>query len=122
MDAISATASAQDYSPLPPILLIGQSPAAVERGRRIAAASNLRLAEVAFFEEAPERIRQQARAAALWIEIENDCGRDLDAVLAAANSEVEDGRCPAVIAAPLDLLDPVAAQVSNSVQLVHGGG
>jgi len=121
MDAISAAASEQNYTSLPPILLIGQSPAAVERARRTAAASNLRLAEVASFEEAPERIRQQARAAALWIEIDSDCGPDLDLVLAAAGREAEDGRCPAVIAAPLDLLDPVAAQVSDSVQLVIDG-
>jgi DNA-binding MarR family transcriptional regulator len=121
MDAISATASEQDYTSLPPILLIGQSSAAVERGRRTAAMSNLRLAEVASFEEAPERIRQQARAAALWVEIENDCGRDLDALLAAASREAEDGRCPAVVAAPLGLLDAVAAQVSDSVQLVIDG-
>lgn len=121
MDAISATASEQDYTSLPPILLIGQSSAAVERGRRTVGMSNLRLAEVASFEEAPERIRQQARAAALWVEIERDCGRDLDAVLAAASREAEDGRCPAVVAAPLGLLDAVAAQVSDSVQLVIDG-
>lgn len=121
MDAISATVSEQDYTSLPPILLIGQSSAAVDRGRRTAATSNLRLAEVASFEEAPERIRQQARAAALWIEIESDCGCDLDAVLAAASREAEDGRCPAVVAAPLGLLDAVAAQVSDSVQLVIDG-
>jgi len=121
MDAISAAASDPQYASPPPIVMIGQSPAAVERARRTAALSGMRLADVASFAGAPERIRQQARASALWIEIESDCGSDLDAVLAAASSEAEDGRCPAVVAAPFELLDAVAAQVSDSVQLVIDG-
>jgi len=121
MDAISAAASDPQYASPPPIVMIGQSPAAVERARRTAALSGMRLADVASFAGAPERIRQQARASAPWVEIESDCGRDLDAVLAAASSEAEDGRCPAVVAAPFELLDAVAAQLSDSVQLVIDG-
>ena len=121
MDAISASASEQDYTSLPPVLLIGQNAAAVERARRTASISNMRFSEAASLEGAPERIGQQARASALWIEIESDGGPDLDAVLSAASREAEDGRCPAVVAAPFNLLDTIAAQVSNSVQLVIDG-
>jgi hypothetical protein len=121
MDSVSTSALEQDYTSLPPILLIGQNSAAVKRARQTAATSKMRLAVLASFEDAPERIAQQARASALWIEVDSDCGAGLDRVLAAASAEAECGRCPAVVAAPVELLDPVAAQVSNSVQLVIGG-
>lgn len=121
MDAIPAGILQQDYSSLPPILVIGQSSAAVRRARRTAQIRNMRLAEITSLEEAPERIIQQARASALWIEIESDPGESLDRLLAVASREAEDGRCPAIVAAPLALLDPIAAQVSNSVQLVIDG-
>lgn len=121
MDAISTGALEQDYASLPPILLIGENAAAVDRARRTAAISNLRIAEVASIEAAPERISQQARASALWIELDHDCGTSLDRLLAVVSREAEDGRCPAVVAAPLDLVDALAAQVSSSVQLVIDG-
>jgi len=121
MDSVSTSASGQDYQSLPPILLIAQSSAAAERARHTVSVSKMRVAELASFENAPERIGQQARASALWIEVESDCGAALDRLLAAASYEASDRGSPAVVAAPLELLDPVAAQVSNSVQLVIDG-
>jgi len=121
MDLASTSILEQDYRLLPPILLIGQSSAAAERARKTISVSTMRVAEFASFENAPERIGQQARASALWIEVDSDCGAGLDRVLAAASAEAECGRCPAVVAAPLELLDPIAAQVSDSVQLVISG-
>jgi DNA-binding MarR family transcriptional regulator len=121
MDSVSTSASGQDYASLPPILLIGQNSAAAERARQTISVSNVRVAELSSFENAPERIGQQARASALWIEVERDCGAALDRLLAVVSYEASDRGCPVVVAAPLELLDPVAAQVSDSVQLVIDG-
>jgi DNA-binding MarR family transcriptional regulator len=121
MDAIASGVSNQDYASPAPILLIGENDRAVERARRTVGMSNMRLAEVASLRDGPERIRQQARASALWIEIECDGGADLDRLLEEASREADNGRCPVVVAAPLALLDPVSAQVSDSVQLVVDG-
>ena len=121
MDSVSTSASGQHYASLPPILLIGQNSAAAERARQTISVSNVRVAELSSFENAPERIGQQARASALWIEVERDCGAALDRLLAVVSYEASDRGCPVVVAAPLELLDPVAAQVSDSVQLVIDG-
>lgn len=121
MDSISTDALHQDYASYPPMLLVGDTEAAVERARRTAAISKLRMAEVASIDLAPERISQQARASALWIELEGDCGEPLDRLLASASREADDGRFPAIVAAPLDLIDTIAAQVSNSVHLIIDG-
>ena len=121
MDAISVSASDLDYTSVAPILLIGQTPAAVKRARQTASISNMRVAEVASLEDGSDRILQQARASALWIEVETDSGKALDRILAAASHEAQDDRCPAVVAAPRSLLDTVASQVSDSVHLVIDG-
>lgn len=120
MDALPSHDVASYASPAP-VLIAGTSDAACSRAARTIAASGLRIADTVTVEDAPARIERQARASALWLELESDAGAPLDALLSKVAQEVNDARCPAVVAAPAALLDPLAAQLPDRVQLVIDG-
>jgi hypothetical protein len=107
---------------LAPVLAIGSSDEAMARARQTVAASQLRLADCVSIADGPARIEDQSRASALWIELDHDGdSSSLDRLLDTVSREAEGGRFPAVVAAPIELLDPLAAQLSHSVQLVIDG-
>ncbi len=63
-------------------------------------------------EGAIERLALQASASGLWIELDSgDSSEALDRLLVHANGEAAAGRLPTIVAAPVDLIDPVAARL-----------
>ena len=111
----------ESYGSTAPVLIAGASKAALDRAERTIEGSGLRVADRILIENAPDRIERQARASALWIELEEGPDESLDALLDRVATNVSDGRFPAVIAAPAALLDSLAAQLPDEVQLVIDG-
>lgn len=106
----------------PPILIAGDSADALDRAARTIEASGIRVADRVGLEEAPERIDRQIAASALWIELEADSGAPMDRLLDHVNRDVGHGRYPAIVAAPSELLDAIAARLTGgSVELVVDG-
>lgn len=107
----------------PPILVVGDSPAAIGRGADAVEPSGYRIADKVAFAEAPARWDLQSAASALWIEVEEDRGAALDQVLSLARRAVSERRCGAVVAAPPSLIDAVSSLIDTpEVEIVVGGG
>lgn len=106
----------------PPILIAGDSEAALDRAARTIAASGLRIADRVGLEQAPERIDRQVAASALWVELDADRGAPMDRLLDLVNRDSRDGRYAAIVAAPADLLDAIEARLTDgSVEVVVDG-
>ncbi|MEO6224901.1 MAG: MarR family winged helix-turn-helix transcriptional regulator [Sphingomicrobium sp.] len=89
------------------------------RARRTVEASGLRVATEVPITAAQERIELQVAASAVWIEIDEDQGGAMDALLLKVSRDVRDGRYAAVVAAPAGLLDPLAASLDDgAVELI----
>ena len=80
MDALS-TETSFAYTGQPPLLVAASSDAALLRVREIADAAGQRVGAELKIEEARERLRKQASASAIWIELDRDCGDALDRLL-----------------------------------------
>jgi len=94
----------------PPILVSGNSESALARGRAAVTMSGLRLADAVPLGEAIERMRRQAAASALWIELDGDAdSRGAQELLDHVAGDVAEGRYGAVLAVPSECLDAVAA-------------
>ena len=106
----------------PPILIAGDSGPALERAVLTVAAAGLRIADRVSVEQAPERIERQVAASALWIELDRDGGEPMDRLLDHVNRDVAHGRYRAVVAAPAELVDALAARLTDeAVELVIDG-
>jgi hypothetical protein len=93
----------------PPLLIAADSEVAGVRARHTVTMAGLRVADVVGIVEAPERIRQQVSASALWIELELDQGPGIDTLLDTVATDVAHARYSAVIAAPIALLDRIGS-------------
>ena len=119
---LAEAANAQSGFDRPPILIAGDSAAALERATRTVAACGLRIAGAVGLEEAPERIERQVAASALWVELGSDRGEPMDRLLDHVNRDVADGRYAAVVAAPAELVDAIAARLTDGgIELVVDG-
>ena len=104
-----------------PILIAGDSDVALRRATRTVQACGLRIADCVNLEEAPERIERQAAASALWVELDSDRGPPMDRLLDHVNRDVADGRYPAIVAAPPELIDMIEARVGGAdINIVVG--
>jgi DNA-binding MarR family transcriptional regulator len=122
MDAISAEAFSYSYSGPAPVLVAGDSDATLQRAVRTIEASGLRIGATMLLDQAPERIRSQASASALWVELDSDGGAAMDRLLDQVSEEAEDGRYAAVVAAPGSLVDPLFSRITSAqVELVIDG-
>src|SRR5690349_6019443 len=92
------------YSVCPLVLIVGSSEAARQRPTRIVANAGFRIGATLGLEEAPHRIALQPSASALWLEIDEGAGVDLDAALVSANDNL-DGRWGAVVSVIPELID-----------------
>ena len=101
-----------DYGGAYPVLIAASSHEARARAVKMAEAAGFRAVAVSI-EEAPGRIAIQGAASAVWVEVEEDLGQPLDELLALVETEAGRSRCPAVIAAPLSLVDPIVARISD---------
>jgi len=119
MDASLTDLADLAYSSMPPILLAASSDAAMMRAERTIQASSLRLGARISIEEARERIERQGTAAAVWIELDRDCGSPMDDLLSRVSSDVAAGRYAAIISTTKALLDPLTARVDeNAVEFI----
>ena len=114
-----ATDTNQDHAP---VLIVGSTPGAQRRAERSVEAAGYRIADIVDLEAAARRIAMQARASALWIELEGEPATTIDAALEQVAADVAEGRYGAVVAAPLGYMDLLAARLPDSaVELVIDG-
>jgi DNA-binding MarR family transcriptional regulator len=109
MDALVTGPSIVTYSDGPPVLVAASSQAGFARARPAIEAAGMRVADTVLVADAEARIDRQAAASALWVEIDQDGGAPLDALLAKVNRDVADGRYAAVVAISAEFVDPVLA-------------
>jgi DNA-binding MarR family transcriptional regulator len=112
VSACLGTSDFGEYAGLPPVLITATSDEARELAIMAAEAGGFRTASVTM-DEAAQRIEIQPLASAIWLEIDNDPGPDLDALLDQIQAEAISGHCPAVIASPLPLIDRIMAKVEH---------
>jgi DNA-binding MarR family transcriptional regulator len=121
MDAL-LTGTQLSYDPVPPLLIAASSERAMELARDTAASSGLRIGGQLAIEEARERLQQQASLAAIWIEIDRDCGRSLDDLLDEVDQLVAKRRMGAVISLTSDVIDLLGDRLfDGDAQIVIDG-
>jgi DNA-binding MarR family transcriptional regulator len=109
------------YAGPPPVLIAASSDQARARASITAQAAGYRTAAVAV-EDAIERLNIQGAASAIWVEIDRDGGAELDALLERVELESREGRMPAVVSAPIALIDPISARIGDSaIELLIDG-
>jgi DNA-binding MarR family transcriptional regulator len=114
MDAFSTELHDLHYSDAAPVLVAGSSQTAILAAVRTAEASGARVAARLSIETAQERIERQVSTSAVWIEIDEDGGTQMDALLTRVNRDVADGRYPAVVSTSPAVLDAVAARLVDA--------
>ena len=115
MDTILTDRDNLQYSDRPPVVIAASSDAAMRRAARTIESSGLRVGDKVAIQAARERMDRQVSATALWIEVDEDCGGALDALITQVSRDVADGRYAAVISATNALLDPVAARIDDAL-------
>ncbi|MEO7241183.1 MAG: MarR family winged helix-turn-helix transcriptional regulator [Sphingomicrobium sp.] len=117
-DALSAAVGSERS----PIIIAGSSPAALDRAARTISAAGFRIADQVILEAAPYRIERQVAASAVWLELDGGEGQSLDRLLEQVDRDVANGRYPAVVAAPVSMVDSLAARLGGGdVELVIDG-
>lgn len=107
------------YSATPPVLLAASSEVASARAERTIHSFGLQVGARLTIAEAPDRIQQQARIGAIWVELDHDRGAPLDALLERVSTDVDRGIYAAVISATSSLIDPLFARLrSDDVQVI----
>ena len=96
-----------------PILIVADSEAARRRAERTIDASGHRVAATVTLEEAPARLEIQARAVAVWVELDVDGGSAMDRLLDIVGADAADGRYGAIVAAPREIVDAVDSRVGT---------
>ncbi len=104
MDALM-TETNFSYDGPPPLLIAATSDAAMRRASETAATSGARVAARLGISEARERLSQQASASAIWIEVDRDCGRELEGLLDDVDDRVERRRFGAVVSLTSEVID-----------------
>lgn len=115
-----ASASLDLYGP-PPILIAASSERAARRAAETAQGAGFPFVSIPV-RSVVDRLEQQGRAAALWLELEDGAEPQLDRILDRVEAEVSAGRFPAIIAAPQSLIDPIFTRIQHpDVELVVDG-
>jgi DNA-binding MarR family transcriptional regulator len=114
MDAMQLSTSDLSYADEAPVLIGASSEAARIRAVRTVEAAGRRIADCVSIEAAQERIARQVAAAAVWIELDEDCGGAMDALLTEVSSDVAAGRYAAVVSSTAALVDAVVANVVDA--------
>jgi DNA-binding MarR family transcriptional regulator len=104
---------ANSFDP-PPVLVVADTESARVRARQTVTMAGLRVAEAGDIAAARARIREQAAASALWIELDGGAPPSLEALLDEVAAEASHARFPAIVAAPSGLLDELALHAFSS--------
>src|SRR5688572_26557534 len=122
MNAYTTETYDQSYSAAPPVLIAGDSDAALQRAARTVEAAGGRIGAILPLDGAADRIALQAAASAVWIELDHDGGPAMDRLLRQVREDVLDGRYSAVVSASDALVDLLFCSVGGSqVELVIDG-
>jgi len=97
-----------------PILIAGDSDLAFHHAARTIEAAGSRIGAVVPLDEAADRIALQASASAVWVELTRDVGPAMDRLLQQVCSDATDGRYPAVVAAPRELVDLLFSRIGGA--------
>ena len=113
MDAL-LTETVLSYDGPPPLLVAGTSESAFRRARDTAAAAGLRVGGEVGISDARGRLRQQVSASAIWIEVDCDCGAELDGLLDDVDALVARRPVGAVVSVTSELLDRFGSRLFDS--------
>ena len=122
MNAYTTEPSGDSYSDSAPVLIAGDTDAALQRAARTVEAAGGRIGAIIPLGAAADRIALQASATAVWIELDHDGGQAMDRLLAQVSADARDGRYSAVVAAPTAMVDLLFMQVGGApIELVIDG-
>jgi DNA-binding MarR family transcriptional regulator len=122
MNAYTIETYDQSYSAAPPVLIAGDSDAALQRAARTVEAAGGRIGAILPLDGAADRIALQAAASAVWIELDHDGGPAMDRLLRQVREDVLDGRYSAVVSGSKELVDLLFCSIGGSqVELVIDG-
>lgn len=111
------------YGGPPPLLIAASSDAALNRATASADAAGQRVGAKLRIEEALDRLKQQAAASAIWIEVDRECGGSLEALLDEVDIRVASRRFGAVLSITSDTMDSFGARLFDTgSQLVVDAG
>ena len=114
MDAIHTELHDLSYLDKAPVLIGATSDAAMARAVQTIEAAGCRIGDRMTIGSARERIERQITASAIWIELDRDCGAEMDEVLNFIATQAAGRQFGAVIASTSELIDPVMAHVDDS--------
>jgi predicted transcriptional regulator len=113
MDAYSSHTGDISYSSSAPVLLAGSSGSALRRAEATIEACGLRIGAKLPIAEAIDRLKFQAAATAVWVELDQDCGPQMDEIIRRVNYDVSRRFYAAVVSVTSPLVDPVSAQINE---------
>jgi len=93
------------YQGPPPLLIAATSPQALRRAKDTADSTSMRVGAELAIADAPERLRQQALTSAIWIEVDRDCGPELERLLDEVDDGLESRRFGAVLSLTSEMID-----------------
>ena len=121
MDALS-TETNISYGGPPPLLIVASSEPAMRRARETADSAGSRVGAQLAVESARERLSSQASASAIWVELDRDCGAELDRLLDDVGELASARRIGAVVSITSDLIDRLGERLfSGAAQIVVDG-
>ena len=104
------------FSGGPPVLVIGDTSRAIAKAAASVECAGARIGARLELEEASPRLKRQAAAAAVWIEIDGHAPREL---LRQVDGDASRGRYGAIISTPSNLIDDVASCIEDpSVEIL----
>jgi DNA-binding transcriptional ArsR family regulator len=109
---MAAQAVSIEYNDQPRLLLIADTPAGEERGRRSALAAGCRIAAAVGLEEGLRRL-VEAGADGVLVEIERDGGQPLDSLIEELERQAHRHARPSVVCTTSDVIDIVAARAPS---------
>ena len=116
------TETALSYGGPPPLLIAATSQQALRRAKDTAGSSSMRIGAELAIAEAPERLRQQASASAIWIEVDRDCGPELERLLDEVDDGLETRRFGAVLSVTAEMIDILGERLfRTAAQIVVDG-
>jgi hypothetical protein len=107
------------YLDQPPVLVGASSQPALARALRTVETAGRRIGDAMMLGSARERLERQIAASAVWLELDHQCGADLNPLLDCIDRGVTEGRFGAVVSTSADLIDPVAARIEcDAVEVI----
>jgi hypothetical protein len=113
MDVANIELSDIRYCDRPPVLIGASSESAMAVAVRTVEAAGWRIADAVSLASTCQRIDQQVAASAIWLELDEDGGAQMDEVLSCVDKTAAGGRFPAVVSSTAGLIDAVSARLAS---------